>query len=148
MSPTSLCATCIACLTHHQGLQPHEDSRGTLLFYHHFQLQALQDSASVKCPIWTPLWSQVKLLQSKIPYKASEKQPLTYLLLNPFNIGMERSFELMADLNPKATTIDGIEHRSTLIFWSQDRKGRLNMCVIAQFVYYKADQARRCGEIL
>lgn len=70
------------------------------------------------------------------------------LLRPPVHFGVERSYELMAILNEKAATVDGIEYGSVLTFLLQDRKGRLNMCVIAQFVYYKADQARRCGEIL
>ena len=148
MSPTSLCPTCIACLIQHQRLQTLEDSTGSLMFFH-FQPQALQDSASAKCPICTPLWSQLEPLQAKIPYKASDKQPLTFLLLQPpENLGVERSYELAAYLDSKATTVDGIEHGSVLIFLLQDRQGRLNMRVIAQFVYYKADQAVRRGEIL
>lgn len=140
MSPTSLCPTCIACLTHHQGLQPPADPHDSMFFYHHFQPQALQDSASAKCPICTPLWSQLEPLQSKIPYKASDKEPLTMLLLRPpVHFGVERSYELMAILNEKAATVDGIEYGSVLTFLLQDRKGRLNMCIIAQFVYHKAD---------
>ena len=149
MSPPSLCPTCIACLTHHQGLQTLENSPSSLMFFHHFQPQALQHSATAKCPICRPLWLQLEPLQSKVPYTASDKQPLTSLLLQPpESFGVERSYELAAYLNDKATTVDGIEHGSVLIFLLQDRRGRLNMCVIAQLVYHKADQAGRRGETL
>jgi hypothetical protein len=88
-------------------------------------------------------------LQSKIPYKASDKQPLTFLLLQPpESFGVERSYELAAYLNDEAMTVDGIEHGSVLIFLLQDRRGRFNMCVIAQFVHHKADQAGRLGKTL
>jgi hypothetical protein len=98
------------------------------MFFHHFQPQALKDSAFAKCPICTPLWSQLEPLQSKIPYEASEKQPLTFLLLQPpENFGVERSYELAAYLDDKATTVDGIEHGSVLIFLLQDRRGKLNI---------------------
>lgn len=149
MSPITLCPTCIACLSYHQGLQTLENHPSSLMFFHHFQPQTLQDSATAKCPICRPLWSQLEPLQSKIPYKVSDKQPLTFLLLQPSeNFGGEGSYELAAYLNDEATTVDGIEHGSILMFLLQDRRGRLSMCLITQLVYHQADQAGRLGEPL
>jgi len=135
MSSASLCSTCVACLSHHQGLQTLENSPNSLMFFHHSQPQTLKDSATAKCPICRPLWLQLEPLQSEIPYEVRDQQPLTFLLLQPpESLGVERSYELAAYLNDDATTLDGIEHGSVLIFLLQDRKGRLNMCVIAQFI--------------
>lgn len=146
MSSPSLCPTCIACLVHHQGLQIIDDSPGLLMFFHHFQPQALQDSAAEKCPICRPLWLQLEPLQSKIPYKASDEEPLTYLLIQTpdslgLELGVERSYSLAGYLNSDARTADGIEYGSVLIFFLQGTRGRLNMCVIAQFICHGADQA-------
>ena len=128
MSTSQLCQICLGCLCDHVGLQTLEGQSG-MMFFHHFTPGTLEASANAKCPICVLLWKQLQPLQSQITYESSKDKPLTFLLLQPSeSLGIEGSYELAAYINDDATTADGIERASVLIFLLQAPEGASQSC--------------------
>lgn len=126
-----ICPVCSECLQNHEGLLHELDEEGQLLFCHHFTVESLQNSAETGCLICSLLWAELEPVLPKKPYVPQDSEPLSFMLLSIPNVfGVEGSYELSANLNSNAVTIDGVEHASVNIWSLQESKGNVGVTSI------------------